>query len=45
MGFRNTLITCGVLLFIASWPLGDWLIWLAAPLFFFGIVFKFLDVT
>lgn len=45
MGFRNTIILVGLGLLIASFMLGDWAIVLGAPLLFFGIIFKFLDVS
>jgi|GEM_PF-1426647 len=44
MGFRNTLITIGVILILGSWYFGDWAIWLGAPLFFLGIILKYLDL-
>ncbi len=45
MGFRNSLIIIGLLLFVGSFMLGDWAIVLGALLFFFGVIFKFLDVA
>lgn len=45
MGFRNILIFLGALLFLGSFALGDFAIALGAPLFFLGIIFKFLDVA
>ena len=45
MGFRKSLIIGGALLFFGSIWFGDFAIVLGAPLFFLGIIFKFLDVT
>lgn len=45
MGFRNTLIIVGLLLLLLSWPLGNWAIWIGAPMFFMGIILKFLDIS
>lgn len=45
MGFRNTLIFSGLLLLLGSWYFGTWAIVLGAPLFFLGVILKFLDVS
>ena len=44
MGFRATLILIGLVLVLGSWFFGDWAIWLGAPIFFLGVVFRFLDL-
>lgn len=43
MGFRNMLITVGIALIIGSFYLGDWSVWLGGPIFFMGIILKYLD--
>jgi len=43
IGFRNLLIALGIIMVLCSAFLGDWMIWLGAPIAFFGVVFKFVD--
>ncbi len=45
MGFRNTLMIVGGILLLTSALLGDWAIWVGAPLLFTGFSLKFLDVS
>lgn len=43
MTFQNMLIWAGALILVFSWYLGDWSIWLGAPLIFIGIILKYVD--
>lgn len=45
MGFRNSLILTGLGLLLAAYWIGDWAIWLGAPLLFMGIILKHLDLS
>ncbi len=43
MDIRPVLLTLGFALLIGSFWLGDFAIWLGAPMVFLGIIFQFLD--
>lgn len=43
LGFRSFLILIGLLLIVSSFYLGDWSIWLGGPIFFMGVILKYID--
>lgn len=43
LGFRNLLILVGLILIVSYAYLGDWSIWLGGPIFFMGVILKYID--
>lgn len=43
MDFRDIFILLGIVLVLASFYLGDWSIWLGAPIAFMGVILKYTD--